>query len=290
VASVAAAAGAVDGEQDHGLQHTTHRKPNRKENNVTQQTVLGRIGQLVRANVNAMLDQAEDPEKMLDQLVRDYTNNISEAEDAVAQTIGNLRMLEDDNREARNAAQEWGDKAAAASSRADQVRSSGQATEADRFDTLARIALQRQLGYEQQVRTFEPQIAQQTELVNQLKDGLNKIRAKREELLQKRDELVSRAKMAQAQIQVQETVKSVSVMDPTSELSRFEERIRRQEALARGRGEVAASSLDEQFAQLDEGEDSAEVDARLAQLKSGSSPAPQLSASSGSGRSRGSGG
>jgi phage shock protein A len=253
---------------------------------VTQQTVLGRIGQLVRANVNAMLDQAEDPEKMLDQLVRDYTNNISEAEDAVAQTIGNLRMLEDDNREARNAAQEWGDKAAAASSRADQVRTSGQTAEADRFDGLAKIALQRQLGYEQQVRTFDPQIAQQTELVNQLKDGLNKIRAKREELLQKRDELVSRAKMAQAQLQVQQTVKSVSVMDPTSELSRFEERIRRQEALARGREEVAASSLDEQFAQLDEGADSAEVDARLAQLKSGRSPAPQLSASSGS-RARG---
>jgi phage shock protein A len=296
VASAAAAVAAVAGERraptadtttsSTTTSDTTTSRPNRKEHNVTQQTVLGRIGQLVRANVNAMLDQAEDPEKMLDQLVRDYTNNISEAEDAVAQTIGNLRMLEDDNREARNAAQEWGDKAAAASSRADQVRSSGQAAEADRFDNLAKIALQRQLGFEQQVRTFEPQIAQQTELVNQLKDGLNKIRAKREELLQKRDELVSRARMAQAQIQIQQTVKSVSVMDPTSELSRFEERIRRQESLARGREEVAASSLDEQFAQLDEGEDSAEVDARLAQLKAGTSPAPQLSASS---SSRGSG-
>ena len=254
---------------------------------MTQQTVLGRIGQLVRANVNALLDQAEDPEKMLDQLIRDYTNNIAEAEDAVAQTIGNLRMLEDDNREARNAAQEWGDKAAAASSRADQVRAGGQAAEADRFDNLAKIALQRQLGYEQQVRTFEPQIAQQTELVEQLKDGLNKIRAKREELVQKRDELVSRAKMAQAQLQVQDTVKSVSVMDPTSELSRFEERIRRQESLARGRAEVAASSIDEQFAQLAEGEDSAEVDARLAQLKAGNAPVAQLSASGTSSRGRG---
>jgi phage shock protein A len=254
---------------------------------VTQQTVLGRIGQLVRANVNAMLDQAEDPEKMLDQLVRDYTNNISAAEEAVAQTIGNLRMLEDDNREARDAIQEWGDKAAAASSRADQLRSGNQAAEADRFDGLAKIALQRQLGYEQQVRTFEPQIAQQTELVNQLKDGLNKIRAKREELVQKRDELISRAKMAQAQLQVQETVKSVSVMDPTSELSRFEERIRRQESLARGREEVAASSLDEQFAQLDDGQNAAEVDARLAQLKAGGDHVAQLAASSGSGRSRG---
>ena len=85
----------------------------------------------------------------------------------------------------------------------------------------------------------------------------------------KRDELVSRAKMAAAQTRVHQTVRSVSVMDPTSELNRFEERIRRQEALARGMQEVAASSLDEQFAELDTSEDELEVEARLATLKSG---------------------
>jgi phage shock protein A len=58
-------------------------------------------------------------------------------------------------------------------------------------------------------------------------------------------------------------------MDPTSELSRFEEKIRREEALARGMEEVAASSIDDQFAQLETTEDDVEVEARLAQLKSG---------------------
>ena len=89
---------------------------------MAQTSILGRIGQLVRANVNALLDGAEDPEKMLDQLVRDFTNNIAEAEEAVAQTIGNLRLVEDDAKEARSAATEWGDKAGAASRRADQLR------------------------------------------------------------------------------------------------------------------------------------------------------------------------
>jgi phage shock protein A len=87
--------------------------------------------------------------------------------------------------------------------------------------------------------------------------------------VQKRDELVSRAKMARAQRQVTEAVREVSVMDPTSELSRFEEKIRREEALARGMEEVAASSIDDQFAQLETTEDDVEVEARLAQLKSG---------------------
>lgn len=237
---------------------------------MAQTSILGRIGQLVRANINALLDAAEDPEKMLDQLVRDFTNNIAEAEEAVAQTIGNLRMVEDDAKEARAAVDEWGGKARAASRRADDLRKDGNTAEADRFDELAKIALRRQIGYESQATTLESQAAQQTELSNKLKDGLNKLRARREELLQKRDELVSRAKMAQAQGQVQAALKSASVMDPTSELNRFEERVRRQEAQVRGQEEVAASSLDQQFAVLEQDEDEIEVEARLAGLKSGS--------------------
>jgi phage shock protein A len=231
------------------------------------ETILGRIGQLVRANINALLDSAEDPEKMLDQLVRDFTNNIEEAEQSVAQTVGNLRLLEADNREAQAAQAEWGAKAAAASRKADEQRAAGNSAEADRFDELARVALRRQLSFEQQLATFKTQIDQQTTLTNQLKDGLNKLRAKREELVQKRDELVSRAKMAQAQMQVQTAVKNVSVMDPTSDLHRFEERIRRQEAMAQGMAEVSASSLSEQFADLADEENEMEVDARLASLK-----------------------
>jgi phage shock protein A len=246
---------------------------------MAQTTILGRIGQLVRANVNALLDQAEDPEKMLDQLVRDYTNNIAEAQDAVAQTIGNLRLAEQDQREARDAAQEWADKARAASARAEQIRAEGNATEAGRFDELAKIAIRRQIGLEQQVATFQTQIDQQTQLVSQLKDGLLKLQSKREELVQKRDELVSRAKMAQARIQVQQAVKSVSVMDPTSDLGRFEDRIRRQEALASGMEEVSQTSLEDEFAQLDAGEDEAEVEARLQALKAGDAT-PQLASSS----------
>jgi phage shock protein A len=227
------------------------------------------MAQLVRANINSILDSAEDPEKMLDQLVRDFTNNIAEAEEAVAQTIGNLRLVEDDAREAREAVAEWGTKAAAASRRADELRSENNAKEADRFDELAKIALRRQISYETQANTLESQAAQQTELADKLKDGLNKLRARREELVQKRDELVSRAKMAQAQAHVQQTMKSVSVMDPTSEITRFEERVRRQEAQVRGMEEVSASSLDEQFASLEADEDELEVEARLATLKGG---------------------
>jgi phage shock protein A len=229
-------------------------------------SILGRLSQLVRANVNALIDSAEDPEKMLDQLVRDFTASITEAEAAVAQTIGNLRLLEDDRDEAKEAVGEWGRKAAAAAQRADGLRGD-KPEEADRFDELAKIALRKQISFEQQVATFETQITQQQELTDKLKDGLEKIRRKREELVQRRDELVSRAKMAEAQTRVQEAVRSVSVLDPTSELGRFEERVRQQEARARGMEEVAASSLEAQFAELDELGDDLEVERRLRELR-----------------------
>ncbi len=236
------------------------------------QSILGRIGQLVRANVNEMLDSAEDPEVMLDQLVRDYSSNIREAEAAVAQTIGNLRLLEGDQREAADAVREWGQKAQAASRKGDELRASGQAAEADRFDHLAKIALRRQIGYEEQARTLSGQVTQQRELTEQLKQGLDTLRLKLGELTQKRDELVSRGKLARAQVRVQQAVQSASVMDPTSELQRFEERVRHEEALAQGMQEVAASSIDEQFAQLDAAEDEREVGARFSRLKAGQPP------------------
>jgi phage shock protein A len=273
---VVAARRAADGEARQACQRRFNDNRsigNLKEAAMAQTSILGRIGQLMRANINAILDSAEDPEKMLDQLVRDFTNNIAEAEEAVAQTIGNLRMVEDDAREAHGAITEWGGKAAAASKRADELRAAGNATEAQRFDDLAKIALRRQISYEDQAKTLDTQVSQQTALADQLKDGLNKLRAKREELVQKRDELVSRAKMARAQGQVQESLKSVSLMDPTSEIARFEDRIRRQEALVKGRDEVAASSIDQQFADLETDENESEVEDRLAALKQGSSQA-----------------
>ena len=66
---------------------------------MAKQSIFGRIAQLTRANINGLLDQAEDPSTMLDQMVRDYTNSIAEAEEAVATTIGNLRLLEQDHAE-----------------------------------------------------------------------------------------------------------------------------------------------------------------------------------------------
>ncbi|HEX5641654.1 MAG TPA: PspA/IM30 family protein [Thermoleophilia bacterium] len=233
---------------------------------MVQQSIFGRIAQLARANINSIIDSAEDPEKMLDQMIRDYTSNISEAEEAVAQTIGNLRMMEEDQREASEAADDWGRKAAAAAAKAGELKA-GNPDEAQRFENLARVALKRQIGFEQQQKDLAPTIAQQNEVVEKLKSGLNSMRGKLEELKMKRDELVARSKTAEAQTKVHDALKSVNITDPTSELSRFEEKIRREEARVVGQAELAASSLDAQFEGLEDVAEDAEVEARLADLQ-----------------------
>ncbi|MEV4332246.1 PspA/IM30 family protein [Streptomyces sp. NPDC049597] len=235
---------------------------------MTKQTVLGRVARLARANINALLDQAEDPQKMLDQLIRDYTDNIAEAEQAIAATIGTLRLMEQDHREDVEAAREWGGKALAASRKADELRAAGQSADADRFDNLAKVALGRQLQSEKEAATAEPTVAAQTEVVDRLKSGLEQMKSKLTQLRAKRDELVARAASAQAQNRMMDAVKSIDVLDPTSELSRFEDKVRREEARALGKQELAASSLDAQFEELEAMGDSAEIEARLAALKS----------------------
>lgn len=230
------------------------------------QSILGRIGQLTRANLNALLDKAEDPEKMLDQLVRDYTNSIAEAEDAVAVTIGNLRLAEADHTEDVAAVKEWGNKALAASQKADALRSSNP-TDADKFDRLAKIALSKQIGFENEAKESAPMIASQNEVVEKLKTGLIGMKGKLGELQTKRDQLVARAKTAEAQATVQDAVRSIDVLDPTSEVSRFEEKVRREEARVAGQAEIAGSSLDSQFEELEASSTDAEIEARLSELK-----------------------
>ena len=240
------------------------------------QSIWARIFGIGKANANAAIDALEDPKKMLDQTVRDYTNNIAEAEQAVAQTIGNLRMAEEDLAKAQNAANEWGSKALAASNKAEEFAAAGDAANQQKFNQLATVAIQRQMAAEKKAGALASTVGTQSEVVDKLKAGLNTMQTKRQELVSKRDELVARARNAKTQNQMMETIKALDINDPSSEISRFEQKIRQDEAKVRGAAELAASSLDSQFAQLEDLGAATEVDARLAALKAANAPAAEI--------------
>lgn len=230
-------------------------------------TIFTRVADLAKANIHALLDKAEDPQKMLDQLIRDYTNNIREAEAAVAQLIGNLRLAEKDYDTRAQEAIEWGNKALAASNAADKFRAEGDVANADKYDNLAKTALGNQLKLEKRNETDAPQIQSQRDNVTVLRDGLDKMRAKLEEVKEKRDELNARRKTAQAQTIMAEASKNITTLDATSAMASIEEKVRREEAYAIGQQELATSNINDQFNDLETLKRDAELDDRLAALK-----------------------
>jgi phage shock protein A len=213
--------------------------------------ILDRISMLVRSNVNDVLDRAENPEKTLDQVIRDMADAINKAKGQVAETIAQKNLIEEDLNEARQLSQEWGKKAELAVKRGS--------------DDLAREALRRQRDYAANVQVYEHQLETQQEVVDKLKGDLQALQAKYEEIVRNRQVLISRHRTAQAQERVQKTAAAMAGIDPTSELHRMEEKIRLEEARARAAGELNESSLDRRFAELESGDHDVEDD--LAALK-----------------------
>jgi phage shock protein A len=228
--------------------------------------ILDRMSRLIRANVNDMIDRAEDPEKMIDQILRDMESNIRTARSQVAAMIAQEKELEADLGETKQLAAEWGAKAK-------------RAVEAGK-DELAREALRRKRDNEENASVYEQQHVTQQQTVDKLKSQLSQLESKYQQTMSQRDSLIARQKRAVASKQVAEfTSVSLSPMDAGSELDRMERKIRQTEAQAAAIGEMHDTSFDAQFAELDY---DVEIEKELEALKGGSGEtAGQLESGSG---------
>lgn len=214
--------------------------------------IIDRLSRLIRANVNDMIDRAEDPEKMLDQILRDMQNNIQTARGQVASMIAQEKELEADMKETRTLAIQWGAKAQ-------------RSVDAGR-DDLAREALRRKRDNDENARVYAQQYQAQTQMVEKLKSQLRQLESKYQTTMSQRDSMIARQRRAKAQTQVTQSLTSLSPMNPSNELDRMERRIRSQEAQASAMGELAATSFDPQFNELDYDVD---IEEELAALKLG---------------------
>jgi len=217
--------------------------------------IFDRMSQLIRANVNDLLDRAEDPDKMIDQYIRDMGDNIRTAREQVAAMIAQQKELEADVAETTTLASEWGAKA--------------QRAVAAGKDDLAREALRRRRDSESNARVYDEQLRAQRDAVAKLKEQLRQLEAKYQSTLSQRDALVARQRRAEAQQQVASTVTATvfQPLDPTSDLERMERKIRSTEAQAAAALEVGDESYEAQFRELDMDDD---IESELAALKSGS--------------------
>ena len=212
--------------------------------------ILDRMTRLLRANVNDALDRAEDPEKMLDELLREMGQEIRQARGQVAAMIAQEKELAADKAEADRVSAEWQRRAELA---VDQGR-----------DDLAREALRRKRDSDENARVYAEQLTAQQQTVSRLKNQLQELETKARQAESRRDALIARSRRAKAQQQVSETMSSLPESSAAAEFERFERRIRTTEAKAAASEELAQVGLDDDFAAL---EQDFGVDDELAALK-----------------------
>lgn len=215
--------------------------------------ILDRMSTLIRANVNDMLDRAEDPEKTINQILRDMESSIQNARQQVAAMIVQEKELEADANQTKMLAAEWGKKA-------ERAVTAGK-------DDLAREALRRKRDNDENSRVYSEQLGLQQQTVEKLKQQLRQLESKYQATLSQRDALIARQRRAQAQHQVA-TAASATILnplDPAADLERMERKIRQTEAQAAAALEMGTDdSLEAQFRELDADDD---IEAELALLK-----------------------
>ena len=216
--------------------------------------LFGRLGTLIRSNINELINRAEDPEKMLNQVLVDMKGQLVEAKKQVAVAIADEKRIKKQYEQEVAKAADWEKKAMLA------VRAGN--------DDLARAALARKAEHDELAATLKEQWEAQKQSVEQLKGALRSLDGKIEEAKRKRNILVSRQKRAQAQATINKTLSQLSSTDSyDSTFARMDERVTQLEAEAEATAELGVlpeSSLESQFKALEAG---SSVDSELEALK-----------------------
>jgi phage shock protein A len=215
--------------------------------------LFSRLGTLIRSNINELISKAEDPEKMLNQVLVDMKTQLVEAKKQVAVAIADEKRLKKQYEMEAAKALEWEKKAMLAIKAGD--------------DNLARAALARKAEHEEVAETLRQQWEAQKASVEQLKNALRGLDAKIEEAKRKRNILVSRQKRAEAQRTINETLTNISSTSAFDTFERMSDRVTQIEAEAEATaelgGELPEANLEAQFRALAAGN----VDDELSALK-----------------------
>lgn len=129
--------------------------------------LMERVATLLRANVNDLIDRAEDPEKMIKQLLLDMENQLLQVKTQVAIAIADQHLLQKKAAEQESGAGSWRNKAELAVSKGE--------------DELARLALERSLSHDAMAEGFRKQVAEQTTEADSLRLTYNKLQGKLKE-------------------------------------------------------------------------------------------------------------
>ncbi len=213
-------------------------------------SVFGRIRDLLSANVNAMLDNAEDPEKMADEYLRQLNNELYEAKTNVASAMADANKLNAKEAQYTAEAEQWTAKAEAALRAGDEE--------------LAKAALSRKVQASKLANEYKQQSDAQDSQVEQLQQALVQLETRIAETRAKRDLIVAKKNRAQTQEAIQRTARGLSQVSAMDKLDRLEERVDDRLGKAEAMAQLEGDSLEKKFRDL---EQNTEIDSELAELK-----------------------
>ncbi|MGA8027498.1 MAG: PspA/IM30 family protein [Bryobacteraceae bacterium] len=210
--------------------------------------LLDRVTTLIKANLNDLIDKAEDPEKLLKQLLLDMQNQFMQVKTQVAIAIADQHLLEKKQQENLEAQKDWLRKAALAI----------QKNEED----LARMAVERSITYENAAANFAQQIEDQSHQVQILRDALHRLEQKMTETKAKSELLI--AQHRRARLAVRSGTSAMKEFETDAAFDRVKSKVFEEDALGHGHLDAGQPSVEHRLAAL---EKSDQVERLLADLK-----------------------
>jgi len=199
-------------------------------------SVLNRIRDLVSANLNAMIDRAEDPEMMVNEYLRQLNENLYEAKTHVAAAMADETKLHNKMVQHQAEADQW-------QLRAEAALKAGE-------EDLARQALARKLQSQKLADSYRQQYEEQDRQVEELQDALVQLEARIAEARSKRDLIIAKKNRAETQETIQRTVRGLSSTNAMDKLAQLEDRVDDRLAQADAMAKLERGTLESRFEDL----------------------------------------
>lgn len=213
--------------------------------------IFSRLSDIVKANINDLLDRTEDPEKMIKQMVVEMEEAVNKATTAVGSAIANEKRLERLYKEKNKLADTWQKKALIAVERG--------------RDDLARQALEKKSMFAKAANDLEGPLAEAKTTAKQLRTQLTQLKKKLDEARARQSTLIARSRAAKAKRQIAESISGIGD-GAFASFEKYEEKVLQLESEADAITELTGdtASLEDEFDKLTTGD---EIDKELAMLK-----------------------
>ena len=218
--------------------------------------ILTRIINLFRATTSDLLDKAEDPEKMIKQMISDLEAQKKKAKEQMTEALALQKRLERDTEKEHQEAEKWEHKAILAVQ--------------NEKDDLAKEALTRKNEHLRRAMDFEKQLEMHQNNADSLKESYQTMEDKIDEIKRKQGLLSVKQKQAEAQEKIYKTIEGLGdtsgIMDT---IERAEEKVENLQARAEAYQEISMESdqesLEKKFKELEH--ESPDMEMELLELK-----------------------